>query len=76
MRVDLEVFSTDGHLEGRLIPRDGREPRSFSGVLEFLAAIENLDPEPLETTRTPPATPDSEGPHPGQKDEEPTQYEA
>ena len=49
MRVDLEVFSTAGHLEGRLIPTDGREPLSFSGVLELLAVIEDLDPEPVAT---------------------------
>ncbi len=71
MRVDLEVFSTAGHLEGRLIPTDGREPLSFSGVLELLAVIEDLDPEPVATRRAPSAMPVSGDPRSGHGDEEP-----
>lgn len=46
MRLLLEVFSVDGHLEGRLLPQDGGDPVPFSGVLALLAAIEAFSPGP------------------------------
>ncbi|HEX9642837.1 MAG TPA: hypothetical protein VGC11_02410 [Acidimicrobiia bacterium] len=50
MRVSLELFATNGHIEGRLSPRDGRRAIAFSGVLELVAALEDLDPEPAPAT--------------------------
>jgi hypothetical protein len=45
VRVTLELFATDGHLEGCLHPPH-RRPIDFSGVLGLLHAIEELDLEP------------------------------
>ena len=49
MRVSLELFATNGRIEGRLSPHDGRRAIAFSGVLELVAALEDLDPEPPPT---------------------------
>jgi len=50
VRVSLELFATNGHIEGRLSPGNGRRAIAFSGVLELVAALEDLDPEPAPTT--------------------------
>jgi hypothetical protein len=41
--MSLELYAVDGHIQGRLHP-DEMEPVAFCGVLELLAALEQLDP--------------------------------
>ena len=52
MRVLLEVYADDGHLHGSLRVVNDADPVPFDGVLELLAALEYLDPDPL-TDRAP-----------------------
>jgi hypothetical protein len=42
----FELYAVDGHIQGRLHPDPPAQPVTFCGVLELLAAIEQLDPPP------------------------------
>jgi hypothetical protein len=53
VQMSLELYAVDGHIQGRLHP-DEVEPVAFCGVLELLAALEQLDPPP--PTPQPPPT--------------------
>jgi hypothetical protein len=46
MRVLLDVHFDAGHLHGQLRASDHAEPVAFSGVLDLVAALEQLEPEP------------------------------
>jgi hypothetical protein len=46
MRVELEVYVDGGHLHGQLHTPERPEPVAFSGVLDLVAALERLNPEP------------------------------
>jgi hypothetical protein len=46
MDVRLELYAVDGRIQGRLGPDDGHAPVAFCGVLELLAALEQLNPPP------------------------------
>ena len=46
MRIQLDVYADGGHLHGQLHTRERPEPVAFSGVLDLVAALERLDPEP------------------------------
>jgi hypothetical protein len=60
VRVLLDVFAdSEGHLQGWLRGTKGIDPVPFDGVLELLAALEHLGPEPLIDR-----APDSKGDQP------------
>lgn len=46
MRIQLDVYTDDGHLHGQLHTPERPEPVAFSGVLDLVAALEALGPEP------------------------------
>jgi hypothetical protein len=46
VRMLFELYAVDGHIQGRLHPDPPDQPVTFCGVLELLAAIEQLDPPP------------------------------
>jgi hypothetical protein len=46
MRIQLDVYADGGHLHGQLRTPEQPEPVAFSGVLDLVAALEALGPEP------------------------------
>ena len=46
MRVTLDLFASDERIEGRLHAPNRSEPVEFSGVLQLLHVLEDLDLEP------------------------------
>ena len=56
--MTLELFATDDRITGSIEPASGA-PIPFSGVLDLLRAIEQLQPEP------PPVTADDRDPRSG-----------
>ena len=46
MRVVLDVYADGGHLHGELRTSEYAEPIAFFGVVDLVAALEQLDPEP------------------------------
>ena len=47
MHVLLDVYEDEGHLHGWLRAANDADPVPFDGVLELLAALEHLGPDPL-----------------------------
>lgn len=56
VRVELEVYVDAGHLHGQLHTAERPEPVAFSGVVDLVAALERLDPEPCPDLPTKEAT--------------------
>ncbi len=46
MRVLLDLYADEGHLHGRVLAGEDAIPVPFSGVLELVAVLEELSPEP------------------------------
>ncbi len=46
VRVVMEIFrSAAGHFSGRVLPDGGRAPVPFSGILDLVRVLEELEPE-------------------------------
>lgn len=54
MRVLLDLYATDGHFHGCVRTTEEATPVEFSGVVELLAALEQLDAGRLPDDDFPP----------------------